>query len=319
MKRILIVLLALLLALTFAACQKPQTPSDQASKITPEPTAEATSEPAAEPTGEPTAEPTAEPVTGHADYCMKLDPNEPFIVDIDFDGLDDTVLLVSQERNEYDECEYVISVTRGADPDSPKEYEVSRAYDCSAWVIDCDPEDSRLEVLVSYVQDSDDWTSAAMRVNDEGTEVTVFEDWCCAYITDEAPFTSEGGFIMSRQTDIFGTTFVDTHGVITAEGFAVLAPYVYNSAAAPEVFERTLKRDLDVVIVNEDGAEGEAYTVPAGEKVTPVSTDLETFLDLLLPDGRTGRVKVELATGDDWGVYINGVNQDEYAEMPYAD
>lgn len=321
MKKALSLIVVFVMLLTLAACtpgvHPTVSPTDGAQTEAPA----ATDDGAAteEATEAPTEEATEAPVTGSVDYCMALTPDEALTCDVDFDGLDDTVLLETVSKNEYDEYEYKLVLTRGADAENPKEYDVERCYDCFAWVIDSDASDSRLEVILSFVQDSDDWTSAAMRVNDDGSDVSVFEDWVSIGISAECPFTTENGFAVSRQTDIFGTTYITANARVTAKGFEILTDYAYPTEQDEELFARELKRDMDVVILNEDGSEGESYTVPAGEKVIPVRTDDASFLDLKLPDGRLGRVTVEVKTGDEWGIYINGVNQDEYADMPYAD
>lgn len=321
MKKALSLIVVFVMLLTLAACtpgvHPAVSPTDGAQTEAPA----ATDDGAAteEATEAPTEDATEAPVTGIADYCSPLNPDEPLNCDVDFDGLNDTVELVSGEKNEWDEYECKIVLTRGCDAENPTEYAVERCYDCFAWVIDSDAADSRLEVIVTFVQDSDDWTSAALRVNDDGSAVSVFEDWFCISISDEHPFTTAEGFVISRPTDIFGTTYINANARVNSEGFTAITNYTYSYEGNEDAFSRELVRDLDVVIVNEDGSEGESYTVPTGEFVIPVRTDASSYLDLLLPDGRLGRVSVEIKTGEEWGIFINGVNQDEYAVMPYAD
>ena len=64
--------------------------------------------------------------------------------------------------------------------------------------------------------------------------------------------------------------------------------------------------------------DGTAYTVPAGEVVIPRYTDMASYAAVELADGRIGTVEVSFGP-DGYPVYINGIIQDEYAEIPSAD
>ena len=317
MKRIISGIFIILFALVSMACQSPLAP-DQGGEG-PAKTEEATEapvvtdEPTAEPTEEPAEEPTEEPAVGVADLCMPLELGKEVTVDLDFDGVDDTVLLREERQGEYDN-DYILTIDAGSGSNTI-EYPVANAYDCQGWVLDCDPADSRLEVVIDFVQDSEDYTCKAFRVNAAGSGFDVYEEGYCILIDGEHPFTSEGGFTADRQHDILGTTDLGFSGAVGENGFKALTPMSYNGY--PEGLE--LKRDMELTVVNEDGSLGEKITVPAGETIAPYETDGESYVDVRTPDGRIGRAEVKISTGDEWCIYINGVDQDEYANIPYAD
>ena len=73
--------------------------------------------------------------------------------------------------------------------------------------------------------------------------------------------------------------------------------------------------DFGANVTLEDGT---AYTVPAGDVVIPRYTDMASFAAVELPDGRIGTVEVSFGQ-DGYPVYINGIIQDEYGEIHYAD
>ena len=80
-----------------------------------------------------------------------------------------------------------------------------------------------------------------------------------------------------------------------------------------------LKQKIKVQLVNDDGSLGDTVSVKSGKKLTPLSTDGESWVTVLLPDGSTGRMTVEIKEGpDEWGVFLNGKDQDTIAYLPYS-
>lgn len=73
---------------------------------------------------------------------------------------------------------------------------------------------------------------------------------------------------------------------------------------------------MKVFIVGDNGAADEEFIIKAGETIASFCTDLNSYVDVSFADGRTGRAALERRnTDDDYGIYLNGVNQDEYAEI----
>ena len=365
MKKYLGIILAIVMLLSVAACTPTVNPADPTeapaetdeaivTEPVEEPTEAPSEEPAEEPTEEPSEEPTEEPtaVTGIADYITLLVNNEPFKVDLDFDGIEDTVLYAQSAIDEYEYYTRITIELGNDNGEDPFLYEVKYSYGVSAWVMDCDPEDSRLDVVVTYCQDSDDWTSAAFRVNGAGTDIDSFVDYCGIMMTENYNYSSEEGFPVIARTDILGTHDVDAYYTVTAEGFKLASPYYTYPMYEDGYMDLELIREMELDLVGEDkghtsiligfgetGQEalrylyefgsfvgedmqptGEKVTLAVGNTITPYATDLESWVCVKLEDGRIGRAEVSPAAGEDeWGYYINGVLQDEYAVIPYAD
>lgn len=304
MKRIITGIFVILLALSFAACCRPDSPVPAD-----EPTAAPTEAPAAEPTEVP------EPQTGVLDFLTKVEPDTQVSIDIDYDGMEDRIAFREDEGGKAE-----VEISRGADIAHVFTYEVPYSYGVTMWIMDCDPTDSRLEVVITYVQDSDDSSSVAFRVNEEGTWLDTFESGMAVTIPDGYLFEHEAGFPVSIRTEILGTCFVEGSCTVTADGFKLVSEGCLYPVTEGYSRELELKRDMELEIVDETGsATGESVTVPAGESITPYSTDLESWVCVKLGDGRIGRAAVAEATGESRGWLINGIQQDEYADIPYAD
>ena len=326
MKRIITVIIAALLAASLAACTGPVKPAEPTDK--PVETEQVTDAPATEePTEEPTAEPTEEPVVDNDSYYTKLEVGVPYEADIDLDGAPDTIVINNVREGEYDN-DYTITVTRACAPDKPLKYSMTHCYDVFAWVLDCDKDDNTLDVVFSYDYDSDDWTCAAIRMKADGSDLVNFEDYM-AIPEIPASFTGEQGFVTYTRFDILGTHdlsayfTVDDSGFVFAKGGEGLtgpfSVYSYPVYEGEDYSTLTLLREMEVYPVDENGQRTGTRTVPVGDTVTPVLTDGESFAVVRLSDGTLAEIDVEVTTGDDWGIFINGVNQDEYAEIPYAD
>lgn len=326
MKRIISCILVLVLSLALCACKtSPSAPANTDEPAT-EP-AEQTAEPTAEaeaPTDEPSEAPTDEPANGADDFYALLEKDVPFTCDLDFDGADDEILVTEQATDEYGDFASTVKITRGGSKAEPYEFKVDYSYGVNVWVMDCDPEDSRLNIIVSYEQDSSDWTTAALRLNADGSDYDVFEYYCGVALPADYDYDHEQGFPGFESTDLFGTYFMDGYytvgpdGIVSADN-VFMYPVYEDPDIQPELM---LERDLDVEIVDSETYEptGESYTVPSGAAIRPFMTDLATYAVVRLEDGRLGRVSVSPANGEDqYGWFINGIHQDEYGQIPYAD
>lgn len=327
MKRVLPILLVLLLTIASTGCITINLPPKDTEVPTEEPVV--TEAPTEEPviTEAPTEVPTEEPVetkdpfaiTGFEDYCEVLEIEEDNILDLDFDGLEDTVFIERSKADDYDD-RFDITVTLGCDPFGHYTYTVDYCYDFYAWVVDCDPEDSRLEILFTFAQDSDDWTSVALRVKDEGGEIAEFESGFTISSSLETIFHTQGGFMIYEETYIIGTSTLIAFMTVTSDGFQ-LVDEDYTYWGYPENWEKLLK-NFEVRILNDDGTLGDTVVVKKGAYIKPYMTDMTTYVIIELDDGRMAKVNVELHEWpdyDDWGIYLNGVNQDELFDVIYAD
>ena len=109
------------------------------------------------------------------------------------------------------------------------------------------------------------------------------------------------------------TTILSIISVTVALGILLLCVMSQVSTNA------ILKQKIKVQLVNDDGSLGDTVSVKSGKKLMPLSTDGESWVTVLLPDGSTGRMTVEIKEGpDEWGVFLNGKDQDTIAYLPYS-
>lgn len=311
MKKIVSLLIVFALILSFAACTEGGiNPHAPGMTVNTEKPGGADATPAPDP---------ADPAVGKADYCVELKPGETFKADLDFDGVDDDVSFIKlEDDSEYDDFYRVTVKLNGKDKEYS--YETFGCYYCSVWIVDCDPEDGRLEVIATYEYDSDDSTSFVICPSEDGSKLVSEEGYCSISISDASPFTSEHGFQIYTRTDILGTFDVSGTAKAGPKGFySTCEEYFYPISDEDYWGKLDLERDLEVKLVNEDGSIGADYTIPAGSQIRAYSTDLSSFAKVMTEDGLIGWVSVEIRTGEDWGIYINGINQDAYAFIPYSD
>ena len=324
MKRIISGILIIFLALALTACTASvptpaasPAPTEQAEGPTPEPTEELP-----EPT-ENIPEPTVETVTGLKDFYALVEPNSAVTLDLDFDGLADTVSFFTSEKNEYDEYESTITIKEGTGAES--EFKIDRSYETRLIVLDCDDIDSRLEIVACWVQDSDDWSARGFRISETGSGVTTYEGSFGFMLPEDYNFNSEQGFRVFTRADALGTYDFDVYYTLTADGFKstddlYLYP-IYDNNYEPNLL---LERELEVELLDGEPYDfvptGETYTIPVGTTIYPFCTDLATYVIVRFDDWRFGMAELTPATGEgEWGYYINGVDQDEYGQIPYAD
>ena len=318
MKKAITVILAIFLILSLAACANETMNS-------PEPTGSPSEAPTPEPTDAPTEAPTPTPessptpdddriLKGGRDFWVALENGVTYYCDIDGDGLVDSVLFSEEASNEYYRV-YYVTITMGADPYNPYEYHTGETTWGCAWIIDSDPDDGRLEVLVTNEGQSGDPESAIYRAISGGDEIEkLFTGG--VRLNGEDPesfvFSSEEGFEVVSRSFVLGSNDLSARVRVGADGIELLSG-VWTFARPHEY---TLKLELPVTLLNEDGTEGESYTVPVGETISPVYTDDDyeaTFVVVRLGDGRLAKVTIERA---EYSYTINGVDQFEYADFP---
>ena len=124
-------------------------------------------------------------------------------------------------------------------------------------------------------------------------------------------FSSEEGFEVVSWSFVLGSNDLSARVRVGADGIELLSG-VWTFARPHEY---TLKLELPVTLLNEDGTEGESYTVPVGETISPVYTDDDyeaTFVVVRLGDGRLAKIEIEMEQNL---YYINGIHQMEYADF----
>ena len=347
MKKLLIPLIIIAALLCFAACKESSqtvlSPSEAPTELTEAPTEEPTEAPTEAPTEEPTAEPTEEPTEAptpeptatpeptpmptevpvvlsprpEGDYFAEIRADLPFIADLDGDGQDD-VAMISAEEDEEGWARYSVSITRAADPENTFEYDAGYGFRFVGAVLDLDPSDAGKEI-VFCTDDEGDSTTFAVRFKDDGSGFEVFDKRMESFdtmamfhgIAEDYVFNASEGIWTCRRTEILGTHFVGGRYTVTANGFEFLnEEYTYEENA------EALKLRRDIKLKTE---KGKKITVKKGEKITPVSTDLETYVKVKLKDGTICICDVTFGDPEHhMPVFINGIQQDDLARIPYA-
>ena len=353
MKRSFALMLALIAALALAACTQndpisanaseppavTEAPTD-APEVTEAPTdAPAVTEaPTEAPSPEPTATPEPEPISapiptpGATEIPVELNPHEkgdffaeirhdvPFIADIDGDGEDDTGLVYTFSDEYY--THYYISVTRACKPDEPRIFEAGMGWGFLGAVLDFDPERPGLELMITYDQEDGDPLTWVLRIRDDGSDFDCFcepieaFDFITFYngMDGDYVFEAKNGIPFGRRTEILGTSFVRNAFTVTKEGITPLSDEYFYSHGDYE-FKLKLIRDMELTTES-----GRTVTARKGKTITVWSTDLETYVKIKLANGTIGSAKVTFGDpADRYPIYINGAEQDEYAEIPYAD
>ena len=327
MKKAITVILAIFLILSLAACanetvNSPEPTGSPSEAPTPEPTDAPTEAPTPTPTAtiavteEPTATPESSPtpnddqiLKGGRDFWIALENGVTYYCDIDGDGLVDSVLFT------YSEYDPGVIITRGADPYNPYDYECGAYWGC-AWIIDSDPDDGRLEVLITHDGESScDSESDVLRAESGSDEIERIRIWGGVKLGGEDPasfvFSSEEGFEIYVGTNVFGDNCLYARVRVSENG----VEYLNEEYPFSNPHEYTLKLELPVTLLNENGTEGESYTVPVGETITPVYTDDDyavTYAVVRLGDGRLAKIEIEMEQNL---YYINGIHQMEYADF----
>ena len=252
------------------------------------------------------------------DYFCEIKPNVPSSIDIDGDGQDDTVLV--EAKSGADDGSYIsVMITLAADHDTAYEYDAGEGHTIFAAAADMGTGDGRKALLISYDQCDGDPITYAFRLKDEVGGFDVFTEpigiytgvWYGDGLPESFIYSVEEGVPFERRTEILGTNFVLNHFTVAAEGFEFLDDefmYIY-----PHEF--TLKKELTVTLES-----GKTKTLPVGAKIKAYSTDRESFVKVKLEDGGIGRVEVSFGNTEyDYPVLLNGIDQDEYAEIMYED
>lgn len=268
----------------------------------------------------PPAAPTSRP---EGDFFCEIKPNVPASVDVDGDGLNDSVLVSVTPDDVYGErIKAEIALT--SMPDRPFVYETT-CENCGvvAAAVDFDPTDAHIETVIC----TDDDVTYVIRFRDDGSGFDVFRDritlgsrdtesgYCRSWVDFGIPadhvFRADEGLFFSRYVTILGSLPTYSRFTAAADGIKVLDPeYRYYSND-----EMKLKRELTVTLEN-----GKTETLPVGAAVKAYSTDLETYVKVLLEDGSIGRVELTFENGE-FGpkALLNGVYQEEYADLPYGE
>lgn len=267
------------------------------------------------------AAPPAPTPVPDGDFFCEILPNVPSSIDVDGDGREDTVLIASLgEGNSWEGFE--VTVTRAADPAHPLSYITQTGGDGVAMAADCDPNDNRVEIILCFDVESNDYVTCAFRVNEAGDGLEHYEAWFDSsygnyfYEPGDYVFDHTRGLPMTKRSEILGTNYNVGRFTVTKDGIEdITEEYYYWDWKNPDHPSCVLLRDMEVTLEN-----GETRTLHKGETFRPYSTDHESWAKVKLEDGSIGRVEITFGNQEyKYPVFINGIIQDEYTEIDYAD
>ena len=316
MKKLISLALVLTMILALAAC------STAGNDVKPT-EAPKTTEAPAEPTEAP-AEPTEAPAeqhefkTGGVDFCEELVLGETYYYDLDGDGLCDTIYYNDESQEAYLDYETGapvmnswpnLKITRGRFPNAPFIFNIPEEGP-RVWVVDSNPGDGRLEIIVTDAGPSDDPESVILTPMGISSGFFVV-DGPGVVIDEEHPFSSENGFTVKTWTQVLGTNSV--YGKMRYDNSKMefeLTSKAYYVSDWYSQYAYTLRHALNGTLTNEEFEPGEAITLEPGTKVSLYATDDESFAVLRLEDGRLVRAETELR---EWteipeGTWSNGGN-----------
>ena len=127
-------------------------------------------------------------------------------------------------------------------------------------------------------------------------------------------FTDPENIYLADNCDMLGTFSCDARFVVGADGMPEFADKDYGIYWGDDKV-RSLK-DIKVTSLNENYEEQGEETLPAGSSILPVRTDMKTYIDCRLDDGKLIRLKYDSI---DYPAKINGESVDDlFDNLMYA-
>ncbi|GEM_PF-5909650 len=295
MKKILLICLSLLLALSLAACSAQEQP---------------VTEPEATPAESPAAQPTEEPVK-ELFSTISFDESTPVTVDLNGDGVDETVSVTSVEGKEEDgvwtDSTVTLTVTNAQGETS--EFSSEFNYLISAYVTDMNPEDSAKEILFNIDYWSDDNEIWIFRYDGKNLNQLIEREGVIKKVNGNE-------LTISERVDCFGTWFCDILYALNEKGELNEVPGQTRTVST-EMNPVQANRDVAVELLSESGTWEEATLAP-GASITVTGTDLTGFVFFTDENGTSGRIPV---TFDGYSVKLaDGTSDYEaFENLPYCD
>lgn len=138
-----------------------------------------------------------------------------------------------------------------------------------------------------------------------------------------SPIVTPDAFMIFTRFDVLGSYIAYQICHVEADGMPMSEDKEYKldySSQDTEEYRVTLTstRELEVVMLDENGEPGAKEKLPSGTIFTILATDGESYVRTELDDGRQCRIYVEKQS-DAWGWTVNGLDESECFEfVPYA-
>lgn len=254
--------------------------------------------------------------------------------DLDGDGEMETISLVTT-MDEYDWAHNTITVTTADGTvcefhPGEEEWLLEIQYITALQIIDIDPDDGLLEIVLSGDYMSADYATLVCRF--DGTQILLsrYEEprtgESCSGLRGDFQSVENGVVTIADSVDVLGTwwgtrrytlagdgtfTFIPVEGELWQRAIDLSDPENWTGEYGPAL---ETAAELPVTL---DGS-GET-TLPAGTKLIVTGSDETSIARFVLEDGRTGSIAFT-RNEEGWPVaYIDGVEELEYfVNLPYA-
>lgn len=234
--------------------------------------------------------------------------NDLVPVDLDYDGIIETVSLVSAPTDS------LMKLIIESDSDFELDFDMSSLV--CAYATDFCFGDGSAELVLSYIDSNDEYVTAVVGSFSPDTPIS------CATVEGWVEEVSDGGIMICRTADIIGMrgismlyTFDTTTGEFTPDGreWTVYSYDQYAVLGAELRIEVEALEGSDGESAQDDGGDaaqngqqsgegsGESFILlPAGTELLPITTDCYSYIIIETADGIVGKISVSC----DSGVYL---------------
>lgn len=231
-------------------------------------------------------------------YVMELLDNwNGSDMDLNGDGVTDYISVNKNYSVDYDMCES-FSVTVNDNTFTHEQY----YYDLNTYFVKAGDKNY---LYVQHTAESDFQSVSVFEITEKSVEYMGY------FSNTVNNFTNSENFKVSKRMDLLSTYFVVTDCTIGEDGLPVETGSVY-SILGELVLTSTVV--IPAELVDEKGnLLGKTFDFPVGTEFQLVTTDGETYVDVLADDGQRCR----FYTTEGWPVTVNELNAETSFEMLY--
>ncbi len=265
-----------------------------------------------------------------SDAVVAVPAGEPVVMDLNGDGVNETVdwYMVEDTENYTEEVFFSVTAENG-----DKYTWNSYLYFAKVFLADVD-EDGIVEMFITGDEMSCDYYTFCLQYTAEGLLPVQFANvnrgtpnegyYDFGYGLLES--ISGGTVTLTGSQDVLGTYFgsrafglADGRFETVDDGLWRFDDYDFEDAEIWEYVALTPMMDIECAFMGDDGMEYDGV-IKAGEKFIVTASDKVSIVCFRMQDGRTGSFDVVPDTEWGFGYYIGGVHESELFEyIPYAD